>query len=169
MIVYKRYGKQRQSKVVRSPPDRRSYHIAVCARSDDPWPPPAALVPHLRLQFHKLLRYFVRRPLAEDPQYRPSGLIHVDSPTEGQPAGTGALDGEVTPGPPPLVYLVHDVFELHDGNPYELVIAAKAIILHTDVQLVGSHLLLVTNDAVKKCLTYSLHVVHMVLTNGMFR
>jgi hypothetical protein len=52
-------------------------------------------------------------------------------------------------GSPTLVarYLVHDVLELHNGNANEPVVPAEAVVLHPDVELIGRHLVLVSDDA----------------------
>ena len=44
-------------------------------------------------------------------------------------------------------YLVHDISELHHADPDQTVIPAEAVVLHSDVELVGRHLLLVTDNA----------------------
>jgi hypothetical protein len=44
-------------------------------------------------------------------------------------------------------YRIHDVFELHDGHANECVVPTEAVVLHSNVELVGQHLLLVSNDA----------------------
>ena len=49
------------------------------------------LIAHLRLQFDKLFRDFVGRPLAEDSQNRPPGLVHVHSATERKPTSARTL------------------------------------------------------------------------------
>ena len=55
-----------------------------------------AIVSHVQLQLHELLRHLVRRPLGEDPQDGPPGLVHLDPPAEGQPAGAGALNTNIS-------------------------------------------------------------------------
>ena len=106
------------------------------------------LIAHLRLQFDKLFRDFVGRPLAEDSQNRPPGLVHVHSATERKPTSARTLRRKN------VIFclllfsnLVHDVFQLHHRDTDELIVATKAVILHPDVQLVGRHLLLVADDA----------------------
>ena len=37
----------------------------------------------------------------------------------------------------PDIYLIHDILELHDGDPYEPVFPTKAVILDTNMELVG--------------------------------
>ena len=54
------------------------------------------VVSHVQLQLHKLLGHLVRRPLGEDPQDGPPGLVHLDPPAEGQPAGAGALNTNIS-------------------------------------------------------------------------
>ena len=49
-------------------------------------------------------------------------------------------------------YLVDDVLELHDGHAHQPVVAAEAVVLDGDVELVRGHLLLVANVAVTKTL-----------------
>ena len=49
------------------------------------------LVAHLGLEFDKLLGDLVRRPLAEDSQNRPPGLVHVHPTTQRQPTSAGTL------------------------------------------------------------------------------
>ena len=44
-------------------------------------------------------------------------------------------------------YLVHDVSELHHTDSDQSVVSAEAVVLHSDVKLVGGHLLLVANNA----------------------
>ncbi len=44
-------------------------------------------------------------------------------------------------------YLVHDVLELHYGDADEPVVPAEAVVLHPDVELIGRHLVLVSDDA----------------------
>ena len=137
MIVYKRYGKQRRSLV--QPHQRPSLSQQLVLLS---------LIAHLRLQFDKLFRDFVGRPLAEDSQNRPPGLVHVHSATERKPTSARTLRRKN------VIFclllfsnLVHDVFQLHHRDTDELIVATKAVILHPDVQLVGRHLLLVADDA----------------------
>ena len=43
--------------------------------------------------------------------------------------------------------LVHDISELHHTDSYQSVVPAEAVVLHGDVELVGRHLLLVTDNA----------------------
>ena len=45
------------------------------------------------------------------------------------------------------LYLVHDVFELHDRHPDQLVVPAEAVVLHPDVKFIRQHLLFVPDDA----------------------
>ena len=54
------------------------------------------VVSHVQLQLHELLGHLVRRPLGEDPQDGPPGLVHLDPPAEGQPAGAGALNTNIS-------------------------------------------------------------------------
>ena len=105
------------------------------------------LIAHLRLQFDKLFRDFVGRPLAEDSQNRPPGLVHVHSATERKPTSARTLRKNVIFCLLLFSNLVHDVFQLHHRDTDELIVATKAVILHPDVQLVGRHLLLVADDA----------------------
>jgi len=93
------------------------------------------LVTHFRLQFDKLPCHLVRGPLAKDPQDGPPSLVHIDPPSKGKPASARAL--------------VHDVFELHHGDADKLVVATEAVVLDADVQLVRGHLLLVADDEVE--------------------
>ena len=44
-------------------------------------------------------------------------------------------------------YLVHDISELHHTDSDQSVVPAEAVVLHSDVELVGRHLLLVTDNA----------------------
>ena len=44
-------------------------------------------------------------------------------------------------------YLVHDISELHHTDSDQSVVPAKAVVLDSDVQLVGGHLLLVADNA----------------------
>ena len=73
------------------------------------------LVAHLGLEFDKLLGDLVRRPLAEDSQNRPPGLVHVHPTTQRQPTSAGTLQAlYLTLIQLLFDYLVHDVFKLHD-------------------------------------------------------
>ena len=53
------------------------------------------------------------------------------------------------------LYLVHDILELHHGDTYQPVFPAEAVVLHSDMELVGGQLILVT-DYAKQGLFYSL-------------
>ena len=44
-------------------------------------------------------------------------------------------------------YLVHDISELHHTDSDQSVVPAEAVVLHSDVKLVGGHLLLVADNA----------------------
>ena len=137
----------------------RGYHKTVCAVRGVSAPAdcrglrPQRLrgaVRRLGLQLHELLGHLVRRALAEYPEDGPAGLVHVHPPAEGQPAGTRALpEGGLASGRrgEDDLYLVHDVFELHDRHPDQLVVPAEAVVLHPDVKLVRQHLLFVPDDA----------------------
>ena len=44
-------------------------------------------------------------------------------------------------------HLVHDISELHHADSDQSVVSAEAVVLHSDVELVGGHLLLVADNA----------------------
>ena len=44
-------------------------------------------------------------------------------------------------------HLVHDISELHHTDSDQSVVPAEAVVLHSDVELVGCHLLLVADNA----------------------
>ena len=63
----------------------REPHLTVGARAK------VLVTADLGLELDKVLGHLVGRPLGEDPEDGPAGLVHVDPPAQRQPAGAGAL------------------------------------------------------------------------------
>lgn len=89
----------------------------------------------LRFQLHKFLGNFIIGSLRENPQDCESGLIHVNPAPEGAPASTASF--------------VCYVSELHHCYPQNPVLPGKAVILHTDLELVGIGAIFIPQDAGK--------------------
>ena len=88
----------------------------------------------LRLELHEHLGHLIIRPLRQNAQYRPAGLVELNAPTERTPAGARAL--------------VDHVLDLHHGDANEAVLAHEVVVLDADVQLVRRRLVLVTHRTV---------------------
>lgn len=82
---------------------------------------------------YKLSSNFIIVPLRKYSENRQPGFIHRDVPQQGVPGGTAAL-------------LCH-ALQLDDGHPDHAVLPRKAVILHGQVQFVGSWLVFATQDA----------------------
>lgn len=76
-----------------------------------------------RFQLHKFSGNFIIGSLRQNPQDCESSFIHVDPAPEGAPASTASF--------------VCYVSELHHCYPQHSVLPSKAVILHTDLELVG--------------------------------
>ena len=55
------------------------------------------------------------------------------------------------------LYLVHDILELHHGDPYQPVLPAEAVVLHSDMELVGGQLILVTDYAKQEIILFQVY------------
>ena len=53
------------------------------------------VIPDISLQFDKLSRHLISRPLGQNPQDCPARLIHLDPTTERKPTGTRTLTGKI--------------------------------------------------------------------------
>ena len=73
----------------------------------------------LGLELDELLGYLIVGPLGENAQNGPPGLVEVDPPAEGAPAGARPL--------------LSDVAQLHDGRAKQPVLAREAVVLHANV------------------------------------
>lgn len=89
----------------------------------------------LRFQLHKFLGNFIIGSLRENPQDCESSLIHVNPAPEGAPASTASF--------------VCYISELHHCYPQNPVLPGKAVILHTDLELVGIGAVFIPQDAGK--------------------
>ena len=122
-----------------------------------------AVVSDFCLELDKLLSHLISRPLRQNPQNCPACLVHLDSATESKPAGTRTLERKllnwiaVTRA---IVKsrtiqfsagisfdLIDDILQLHHRHAHQPVVTAEAVVLDWYVELVRSHLLLVTNVA----------------------
>lgn len=89
----------------------------------------------LRFQLHKFLGNLIIGSLRENPQDCESSLIHVNPAPEGAPASTASF--------------VCYVSELHHCYPQNSVLPGKAVIFHTNLELVGIRAIFIPQDAEK--------------------
>lgn len=83
----------------------------------------------LRFQPHKLFGHVVVGALGEDPHGSHARVVHVDALAQRAPAGAAALPSNVS--------------QLQDGQTYNPVGAAKAVVFDADLQLVALETILV--------------------------
>lgn len=77
----------------------------------------------VRLELDELFGHVVVVALGEDAQHRQARLVHVDPPSQRQPAGDAALAG----------YVLH----LQHSHAHGAVLPGKAVVLHAHLQLVA--------------------------------
>lgn len=97
----------------------------MCPRSLRPLPSAATLLSRtlVWLELDELFCHVIVVALGEDAQHRQARLVHVNASAQRHPAGDAAFVG----------YVLH----LQHGHAHSAVLSGKAVVLHTQLQLVA--------------------------------